>query len=91
MQICAFAGADGGVCEIRHHFLSNAAFLILYASDCNMNETITKVRAVFSDTIKTENDIFKRNVTSKEERGVGGVREVTCNSSCHPQDEGLWV
>jgi len=33
-----------------------------------MNEIITKKRTVYSDTIKTENDIFKRNVTSKEER-----------------------
>jgi len=58
-----------------------------------MNEITTKIRTVYSDKIKTENDIFKRNVTSKEERerGGGGAREVTCNSGCHPQHEGLWV
>ena len=61
-----------------------------------MNEIITKKRTVYSDTIKTENDIFKRNVTSKEERERqrergGAWGKVTCNSGCHPQHEGLWV
>jgi hypothetical protein len=58
-----------------------------------MSEIITKIRTAHRDTIQTENYIFKRNMTSKEERerGGGGVREVTCNSGCHPQHEGLRV
>ena len=44
-----------------------------------MNEITTKIRTVYSDKIKTENDIFKRNVTSKEERERGGGRREGSN------------
>jgi len=33
-----------------------------------MSEIVTKIMTVYSNTVKTENDIFKRNMTSKGER-----------------------
>ena len=65
-----------------------------------MSEIIAKIRKAYRDTIKAENYMFKRNMTSKEEREREiereggereGVRVVTCKSGCHPQHEGLWL
>jgi hypothetical protein len=40
-----------------------------------MSEIMIKIRTVYRDTIKTENDIFKRNMTSKGERERERERE----------------
>jgi hypothetical protein len=38
---------------------------------------------VYKDILEIKNGVFRRNMTSKEERV--DVRDVACNSGCHPQ------